>query len=75
MLCVKKKRLIFSNIDLLSKSPLSSFTLTLLINRSRIKSLFHRNYLEQFVPGTFFPPDLLLPAFPSRSKVPRRLGK
>ncbi len=41
-----------------------------------IKPLFHRNYLEQYVPGiliagTFFPPDLLLSAFPLRSKVSR----
>ncbi len=30
---------------------------------------------KQFVPGTFFPSDLLLSAFPLWSKVPRRLGK
>ncbi len=39
------------------------------------KPLFHRNYLEQYVPGIFIPPDLLMSAFPSWSKVPGRLGK
>ncbi len=45
------------------------------ISSVKHKPLFHRNYLEQYVPGTFFPPDLLLSAFPSRSKLPRRLVK
>ncbi len=45
------------------------------ISSEKHKPLFHRNYLEQYVPGTFSPPDLLLSAFPSRSKLPRRLGK
>ncbi len=37
------------------------------INSVKHKELFHRNYLEKYVPGTFIPPDLLLSAFPSRS--------
>lgn len=39
--------------------------------QNNIKLRFHQNYPEQFVPETFFPPDLLLSAFPSESKVPR----
>ncbi len=45
------------------------------ISSVKQKPLFHRNYLEQYVQGTFFPLDLLLSAFPLRSKVSRRLGK
>ncbi len=45
------------------------------ISSVKHKQLFHRNYREQYVAGTFFPPDLLLSAFPSQSKLPRRLGK
>jgi len=45
------------------------------ISSVKHKLLFHRIYLEQYVPGTFFPPDLLLSAFSSWSKLPRRLGK
>ncbi len=45
------------------------------ISSVKHKPLFHRNYLEQYVPGTFFPKDVLLTAFSLRSKVPSRLGK
>ncbi len=44
------------------------------ISSVKHKELFHQNEPEQYVPGTFSP-DLLLSAFPSRSKLPRRLGK
>jgi len=29
-----------------------------------LRPRFHQNYPEKFVPGTFFPSDLLLAAFP-----------
>ncbi len=35
------------------------------ISSVKHKELFHQNYLKKI---TFFPPDLLLSAFPSRSK-------
>ncbi len=44
-------------------------------DRHRQKPLSHWNYLEQFVPGTFCTPDLFMSAFPSQSKVARRIGK
>ncbi len=39
-----------------------------------IKPLFHQNYLEQYVPGTFSPQTCCC-LRSSRSKLPRRLGK
>ncbi len=52
-----------------------AYTTQATISSVKHKLLFHRNYLEQHVSETFFPPEPLLSAFPSRSKVPRRLGK
>ncbi len=46
-----------------------------MISSVKHKELFHQNYLEKYFPGTFSPPDLLMSAFPSRSNLPRRLGK
>ncbi len=37
------------------------------LSKNLLKPLFHRNYLEQFVPELFFPADLS--AFPLRSKA------
>lgn len=40
---------------------------------TRVQPRFRWNYPELFVPGTFYPPDPLLSAFLSLSKVPWRL--
>ncbi len=39
-----------------------------MISSVECKDFFHRNYLEKYVPGTFFSPYPLLSAFPSQSK-------
>ncbi len=85
MLIFKKKKITKTNTSLPQKglAPILidpphiyvAYTTQATISSVKHKALFYQNCLEQHVQGNFFPPDLLLSAFPSRSKLPRRLGK